>query len=138
MQNLRIATVGFVHGDRKWSLNDRQIPKNRGVRVHVSKGYNHVEGNRRASRNGRVSDLPPETLRFATFLIATGRTFRTRGWQRRCPTDAAAHHEETQRPGVATPVPNDVRPVTTLGGAPPDCGSGRHSTVSEAVALRSM
>ena len=32
------------------------------VRVHVSTGYNRVEGNRRASRNGRVSDLPPESL----------------------------------------------------------------------------
>jgi hypothetical protein len=41
----------------------------RAVRVHVSAGYNRVEGNRRASRNGRVSDLPPEipTERFATF-----------------------------------------------------------------------
>ena len=30
------------------------------VRVHVSTGYNRVERNRRASRNGRVSILPPE------------------------------------------------------------------------------
>ena len=33
----------------------------RGVRVDVSMGYNRVEGDRRAWRNGRVSDLPPET-----------------------------------------------------------------------------
>jgi hypothetical protein len=33
-----------------------QVP----VRVHVSTGYNRVEGNRRASRDGLVSDLPPE------------------------------------------------------------------------------
>ena len=32
----------------------------RGVRVHASTGYNRVEGNRRASRNDRVSDLPIE------------------------------------------------------------------------------
>ena len=39
-------------------------------RVFASTGYNRVERDRRASRNGRVSDLPPEvkslTLRFAT------------------------------------------------------------------------
>jgi hypothetical protein len=28
----------------------------------VSTGYNPVEGNRRASRNGLVSDLPPEII----------------------------------------------------------------------------
>jgi hypothetical protein len=32
----------------------------RGVRVHVNTGYDRVEEIRRASRNGRVSDLPPE------------------------------------------------------------------------------
>jgi hypothetical protein len=30
------------------------------ARVHVSTGYTPGEGNRRASRNGPVSDLPPE------------------------------------------------------------------------------
>jgi hypothetical protein len=54
-ESLELAT-----GDRKCSLNDGKIPSFRGVRVHVSTGYNRVEGNRRASRNGRVSDLPPE------------------------------------------------------------------------------
>jgi hypothetical protein len=42
-------------------LNDGQIPNFHGVRVHVSTGYNRAEGNRRASRNDLVSDLPPET-----------------------------------------------------------------------------
>jgi hypothetical protein len=41
-------------------LNDGRIPNSRGVRVARGTGYNRVEGNRRASRNGRVSDLPPE------------------------------------------------------------------------------
>jgi hypothetical protein len=50
----------LARGDRKWSLNDGQIRSFRGVRVHVSTSYNRVEGNRRASRNGRVSALPPE------------------------------------------------------------------------------
>jgi hypothetical protein len=40
------------------SVNDGRIPNVRAVRVHVSTGYNRVEGNRRASRNGRVSALP--------------------------------------------------------------------------------
>jgi hypothetical protein len=41
------------------------------VRVHVSTGYNRVEGNRRVSRNGRVSDLPPEipTVTIRNFCI---------------------------------------------------------------------
>ena len=37
-----------------------RTPNSRGVRVHASTGYHRVERNRRASRNGRVSDLPPE------------------------------------------------------------------------------
>jgi hypothetical protein len=50
-------------------LNDRRIPNPNGVRVvpdqilsrtGAGTGYNPVEANRRASRNGRVSDLPPE------------------------------------------------------------------------------
>jgi hypothetical protein len=45
---------GLARRDRKWSLNDGQSPNFRGVRVHVSTGYNRAEGNRRASRNGRV------------------------------------------------------------------------------------
>jgi hypothetical protein len=48
-------------GDRNWSLNDGQIPNCRGERVHVRTGYNHAGGNRRALRNGRASDPPPET-----------------------------------------------------------------------------
>jgi hypothetical protein len=74
MQKLRIVTLR-AQGDIKWSLNDGQIPNVRVVRVHVSTGYHRVEGNRRASRNGVVSGLPPEIpqFRFATFapLYAT-------------------------------------------------------------------
>jgi hypothetical protein len=55
-QRLRIG-----RGDRNWPLNEAHRPNFRGVRVHVSTGYNPGERNRRASRNGRVSDLPPET-----------------------------------------------------------------------------
>jgi hypothetical protein len=35
-------------------------PHVRGVRVHASTGYNRVDGNRRASRNGRVSSSPAQ------------------------------------------------------------------------------
>jgi hypothetical protein len=41
-------------------LNDGQIPTSRFLRVALGMGYNSVEGNRRASRNGLVSDSPPE------------------------------------------------------------------------------
>ena len=53
-------------------MNDGQIPNSRGVRVDVGTGYNPAEGNRRASRNGRVSDLPPETpsVTIRNFCIA--------------------------------------------------------------------
>jgi hypothetical protein len=38
-----------------------EIPNPDVVRFALGSGYHRVEGNRRASRNGRVSDLPPET-----------------------------------------------------------------------------
>jgi hypothetical protein len=61
-----------VRGDREWSLNDGQIPNPNVVRVALGTGYNRVEGNRRASRNGRASDLPPETpnVTIRNFCIA--------------------------------------------------------------------
>jgi hypothetical protein len=59
---LRIVTVRDWHGAaRKWSLERCTNPNCRGVRVHVSTGYNRVEVNRRASRNGRVSSSPSRT-----------------------------------------------------------------------------
>jgi hypothetical protein len=70
-----------------------QIPNFRDARVHVCTGYNIVEGNRRASRNGRVS---PNSLtsRFAKrhdsrpFLIAV------RGW---CVQVITEHYNEQLR-----------------------------------------
>jgi hypothetical protein len=56
MEKSRIVTIRVWHGRQK--LNDRQIPNFRGVRVALGTGYNRVEGNRRASRNGRVSSSP--------------------------------------------------------------------------------
>jgi hypothetical protein len=54
----------------KLRINDVQSPHFRGVCVHVSTGYNRVEGSQRASRNGLVSDLPPEIppVTIRTFL----------------------------------------------------------------------
>jgi hypothetical protein len=53
-------------------LNDGRIPNTRVARVAPGTGYNRVEGNRRASRNGRVSDLPPEipNATISNFCIA--------------------------------------------------------------------
>jgi hypothetical protein len=70
MQKLRIVTLGFgARGDREWSLNEGRIPNFRAVRVALGTVYNRVEGNRRASRNGRV---PPETptVTIRSFCIA--------------------------------------------------------------------
>jgi hypothetical protein len=52
-------------------LNDGQIPNPNAVRVASGTGYHRVEGNRRASRNGPVSDLPPEipTVTIRNFFI---------------------------------------------------------------------
>ena len=50
-------------------MNDGQTPKFRGVRVHASTCYNRTEGTRRASRNGRVSDLPPGILPYDSRLF---------------------------------------------------------------------
>jgi hypothetical protein len=50
----------WARRDRKWPLNEGQSPSVRGVRVAPGTGYTRVEGNRRASRNGHVSDIPPE------------------------------------------------------------------------------
>ena len=49
--------VGLAQRDRKWSSNEGQSANFRVVRVHVSTGYTPAKGNRRASRNGLVSDL---------------------------------------------------------------------------------
>jgi hypothetical protein len=54
MQKLRLVTLRFGSGDRK------RIPNPNVVRVAPGTRYHRVEGNRRASRNGPVSDLPPE------------------------------------------------------------------------------
>jgi hypothetical protein len=72
MQKLRIAMLRFGTGRQKMGLDDGEIPNFRGVRVHVRTRYNRVEGNRRASRNGRVSDLPPEipTVTIRNFFVA--------------------------------------------------------------------
>jgi hypothetical protein len=48
--------LGFGTGRQKMTLNDGQIPTFPGVRVALTTGYHRVEGNRRASRNGPVSD----------------------------------------------------------------------------------
>jgi hypothetical protein len=59
LHGVRVALgTGYPRVDR--SLNDGQIPHLHGVRVALGTGYPRVEGNRRASRNGLVSDLPPE------------------------------------------------------------------------------
>jgi hypothetical protein len=65
----------FWHGATEWCLNDGQIPNFRVVRVHVST-LQSCRG-KSASRNGLVSDLPPEILtsRFRNFSIA-GRWWR--------------------------------------------------------------
>jgi hypothetical protein len=59
-------------GDRKWPLSDGQSPGFRGVREALGPGYTRGEGNRRASRNGRVSDLPRPKPHVATRDVVVG------------------------------------------------------------------
>jgi hypothetical protein len=73
-QKRRVVTFrGLARRDRKWPLNDGQIPNPNVVRVAPGSDYRRVEGNRRASRNGRVSDLPPETPTTIRNLFIGGR-----------------------------------------------------------------
>jgi hypothetical protein len=53
-------------------VNDGQIPNPNVVRVAPGTGNHRAEGNRRASRNGPVSDLPPEipNVTIRNFCIA--------------------------------------------------------------------
>jgi hypothetical protein len=60
MQKLRIVALGFGTGRQKMVLDDGRIPNPSVVRVAPGTRYYRVEGNRRASRTGLVSDLPPE------------------------------------------------------------------------------
>jgi hypothetical protein len=61
MKQVRIVLQGLARRDRKRPLNDGQIPNPNVLRVAPCMGNNREEGNRRASRNGRVGHLPPET-----------------------------------------------------------------------------
>jgi hypothetical protein len=71
MKKQRIVTLRFGTARQKMvlELNDGQIPNPNVVRVASGTGYHRVEGNRRASRNGAVSDLPrdPSKPRFVFF-----------------------------------------------------------------------
>jgi hypothetical protein len=56
-----------------------QIPNFRGVRVALGTGYNPAKGNRRAWRNGRVSDLPPEIPNVTIRNFSISVRHKTRG-----------------------------------------------------------
>ena len=81
MHKLRIVTQRFGTRRQRKVLDDGQIPHFRAVRVHSSTGYNRSEANWWASRNGLVSDLPPEILNVAihNFFFIAARCTRT--WQ---------------------------------------------------------
>jgi hypothetical protein len=78
--NRRNTSVG-ARRDRRWSLNERQTPHVRGVRVALGTGYHPGEGNRRASRNSRElipTRIPNVPIR--NFCIAVWS--REREWTR--------------------------------------------------------
>jgi hypothetical protein len=73
--NLNVG--GLARRDRESSLNDGQIPNPNVVRVAPGARYHRVEGDRRASRNGRVSYSPTRNPRrhdIRDFCIAVGHT----------------------------------------------------------------
>jgi hypothetical protein len=72
-------------------LNDGRIANVRVVRVHVSTRYNRGQGNRRASRNNPVSDLPPETPH------VTIRHFCTAVSQRPSSSESRSYHGTQKR-----------------------------------------
>jgi hypothetical protein len=56
----RIGRLGFGTGRQRMALERGTSPKLSRRTCSPRYGLHRVEGNRRASRNGRVSDLPPE------------------------------------------------------------------------------
>jgi hypothetical protein len=122
MQKLRIERFRVGTG-RQWSLNDGRTPNVRGLRVARGTGYNRVEGNRRASRNGLVSDLPPEILtsRFATFASLTELVHSTRALL--CTRAAAATAVRLlPAPHGSTMIPDRARPLPNIFDSPFSCG----------------
>jgi hypothetical protein len=75
MQKLRIGRLGLGTGRQKRVLDDGHYPKLSRCTCTCEYGERWLEGNRRASRNGRVSDLPPEipNVTIRTFCIAVRR-----------------------------------------------------------------
>jgi hypothetical protein len=92
----RIVSLRFgtARRDRECSLNDGQVPNRNAVRVAFSTWYHRVEGNRRASRNGPVSDLPPRTCAIRNCCIAVDSQLLHRC---RFATVASLSHLEQQR-----------------------------------------
>jgi hypothetical protein len=68
----RAWVLGLARRDRKWPLNDGQIPNPNVDRVDPGTVYYLVVGDRRASRNGPVSDIshPKPHVTIRTFCIA--------------------------------------------------------------------
>jgi hypothetical protein len=89
-------------------MNDGQIPNVRAVRVALGTGYNRVERNRRASRNGRVSCSPPRNpSRYDSQLSRRC----TDGLPRTCRNRAVRTDYVSPKPCVASP------PTRVWGGA---------------------
>jgi hypothetical protein len=119
----KLRIVRVWHGvTENGSLNDGQIPHFRIARVQASTRYNRAEGNRRASRNGLVSDLPPETtFRFAPFASLytssceppAGRVAQTRRWAR-CGTTSTRRRGCCRRCSPPTPCRRPLPPWGSL------------------------
>jgi hypothetical protein len=67
MTKLRIERLGFGTGRQKMVLERWTNPKHSRRTCTCENGLQSVEGNRRASRNGRVSDLPPQLPHVTAF-----------------------------------------------------------------------
>ena len=67
MQKFRIVTVGI--GTRRQRIVLERWTNARVVRVALGTGCTRGERKRRGSRNGRVSDLPPKSLRTISQLF---------------------------------------------------------------------
>jgi hypothetical protein len=82
--NRDLGVEGLARGRQIWSLNDGQLPNLNVAGEASGTRYHRVEGNRRASRNGLVSDLPPDipTVTIRTFLLAVQLRQHTLTFQR--------------------------------------------------------
>jgi hypothetical protein len=119
----------LARGDRKWSLNEEQIPNCRVVRVHVSTGYSRGEGIRRTWRNGLVSSPPTRNpniaIRHFCGAVYRDEIFWRKGCHLRCSLVITTPNNPLSR-SVVRGIQATSLSTGRVFVPPADCGTGRN------------